>query len=63
MTREIKVGKVKFGAKSPLVLIAGPCVIESAAFTLGMAKKLKSVTETVGMPFIFKSSYDKANRL
>jgi 2-dehydro-3-deoxyphosphooctonate aldolase (KDO 8-P synthase) len=63
MTHEIKVGKVRIGAKNPLVLIAGPCVIESEAFTLVMAKKLKSVTEAVGMPLIFKSSYDKANRL
>jgi 2-dehydro-3-deoxyphosphooctonate aldolase (KDO 8-P synthase) len=63
MTREIKVGKVRLGGKNPLVLIAGPCVIESEAFTLSMAKKLKSVTEAAGMPFIFKSSYDKANRL
>jgi 2-dehydro-3-deoxyphosphooctonate aldolase (KDO 8-P synthase) len=63
MTREIKVGKVRLGGKNPLVLIAGPCVIESEAFTLSMAQKLKSITEVVGMPFIFKSSYDKANRL
>jgi len=63
MTHEIKVGKIKIGAKNPLVLVAGPCVIESEAFTLVMAKKIKSVTEAVGMPLIFKSSYDKANRL
>lgn len=63
MTREIKIGKLKMGGKNPLVLIAGPCVIESEAFTLSMAKKLKSITEAVGMPLIFKSSYDKANRL
>ncbi len=63
MTREIKVGKIKIGGKNPLVLIAGPCVIESEAFTLSIAQKLKSVAEEVGMPFIFKSSYDKANRL
>ena len=56
MTREIKVGKIKIGGKNPLVLIAGPCVIESEAFTLALAKKLKSVTEAVGMPLIFKSS-------
>jgi 2-dehydro-3-deoxyphosphooctonate aldolase (KDO 8-P synthase) len=63
MTHEIKVGKVKIGGKNPLALIAGPCAIESEAFTLGLAKNLKSVTEAVGMPFIFKASYDKANRL
>jgi 2-dehydro-3-deoxyphosphooctonate aldolase (KDO 8-P synthase) len=63
MTQEIKVGKIRIGGKNPLVLIAGPCVIESRASTLDMAKKLKSVTEAVGMPFIFKSSYDKANRM
>ncbi len=63
LTCEIKTGKIRIGAGNPLVLIAGPCVIESEAFTLDMAKKLKSVTEQVGMPFIFKSSYDKANRM
>jgi 2-dehydro-3-deoxyphosphooctonate aldolase (KDO 8-P synthase) len=60
---EVRVGKIKIGAKNPLVLIAGPCVIESESMCLGMAAKLKAVTEEVGMPFIFKSSYDKANRL
>ncbi len=63
MVHEIKVGEVRIGGKNPIALIAGPCVIESKAFTLDMAQKLKSVTEAVGMPFIFKSSYDKANRL
>jgi 2-dehydro-3-deoxyphosphooctonate aldolase (KDO 8-P synthase) len=63
MTREIKVGKIKIGGANPLVLIAGPCAIESEPFVLDMARKLKAVSEEVGMPLIFKSSYDKANRL
>jgi len=63
MTSRINVGKVKVGGGNPMVLIAGPCAIESESFTLGMAKKLKSVSEAAGIPFIFKASYDKANRL
>ena len=62
MTREIKVGDIKIGAGNPIVLIAGPCVIESQEVVLRHAKKLKEITDEVGIPFIFKSSYDKANR-
>jgi 2-dehydro-3-deoxyphosphooctonate aldolase (KDO 8-P synthase) len=61
--RQVKVGKITFGDKNPLVLIAGPCVIESEAFCLEMAKKIKEITSDAGVPFIFKSSYDKANRM
>jgi 2-dehydro-3-deoxyphosphooctonate aldolase (KDO 8-P synthase) len=60
---QVRVGKIKIGDKSPLILIAGPCVIESKDSCLSMAAKLKSITEEIGIPFIFKSSYDKANRL
>lgn len=62
MTREVVVGKIKIGAGNPLALIAGPCVIESEGSTLRHAKALKAITRKVGIPFIFKSSYDKANR-
>lgn len=62
MTREVAVGKIKIGGVNPLVLIAGPCVIESEASTLRHAKALKAIARKVGIPFIFKSSYDKANR-
>ncbi len=60
---QVKVGKIRIGDKNPLVLIAGPCVIESETMCLSMAAKLKSIAEEIDIPFIFKSSYDKANRL
>ncbi|GGY21930.1 3-deoxy-8-phosphooctulonate synthase [Paludibacterium paludis] len=50
------------GLAHPLFLIAGPCVIESEAQALETAGKLKEIAEEIGMPFIYKSSYDKANR-
>jgi len=60
---QIKVAKIKIGKKNPLVLIAGPCVIESEASTLSTAKKIRDITGRLKIPFIFKSSFDKANRL
>ncbi|MDD5496078.1 MAG: 3-deoxy-8-phosphooctulonate synthase [Candidatus Omnitrophica bacterium] len=62
MTKEIKIGKIKMGGDNPLVLIAGPCVIESEASALRHARILKEIADEVGIPFIYKSSYDKANR-
>src|SRR5579864_2065859 len=56
------VGKIKFGAGTPLFLIAGPCVIESEGHALMMAEKLGAVAGELGVPYIFKASYDKANR-
>ena len=50
------------GLDRPLFLIAGPCVIESEALALETAGELKALTKALGMPFIYKSSYDKANR-
>jgi len=60
--KEVKVGPVTIGGRRPLVLIAGPCVIESEALCLDTARFLKKVTQSLGLSFIFKSSYDKANR-
>ena len=62
MTKEIRIGSVKIGGDNPLVLIAGPCVIESEASALRHARALKGIAGRAGMPFIYKSSYDKANR-
>ena len=62
MTKEMVIGKVKVGGNNPLVLIAGPCVIESEASAMRHAKILKDITGSLDMPFIFKSSYDKSNR-
>ncbi len=50
------------GLDRPLFLIAGPCVVESRQLQIDVAGKLKEICAAVGMPFIFKSSYDKANR-
>lgn len=50
------------GIDQPLFLIAGPCVIESEQLAIDTAGQLKEMTESLGIPFIFKSSYDKANR-
>lgn len=50
------------GINQPLFLIAGPCVIESKEFAIETAGKLKEMAERVGVPFIYKTSYDKANR-
>ncbi len=50
------------GASEPLFLIAGPCVVEGEGITLEIAGRLKEITSALGVPFIFKASYDKANR-
>jgi 2-dehydro-3-deoxyphosphooctonate aldolase (KDO 8-P synthase) len=52
----------KVGLDQPFFLIAGPCVIESMQLQLDVAGKLKEITAALGVPFIFKSSFDKANR-
>jgi len=60
--REIKIGNVAIGGSNPLLLIAGPCVIENEEATLRSAEKLIGITSKVGMQLVFKASYDKANR-
>jgi len=62
MTREISIDSIKIGADRPLVLIAGPCVIESEEATLRHAERLLTICNGLSMPLIFKASYDKANR-
>lgn len=59
---DVQVGRIRIGAGQPLVLIAGPCVIESERMTLDTADRLAEIAGRVGMPFIFKASYTKANR-
>jgi 2-dehydro-3-deoxyphosphooctonate aldolase (KDO 8-P synthase) len=61
MEKEVRVGNIIFGNK-PFVFIGGPCVIEGPDVTLRIAEQLKSITDRLSLPFIFKSSYDKANR-
>jgi 2-dehydro-3-deoxyphosphooctonate aldolase (KDO 8-P synthase) len=60
--KPIRVGRLEIGGGSPLALIAGPCVIESETKTLEIAGYLKDLTGKLGIPLIFKASYDKANR-
>lgn len=58
----VQVNKIKIGGNSPLVLIAGPCVIENEKITMHTAEEIKKITGELQIPFIFKSSYKKANR-
>ncbi len=58
----VKAGNVTFSGKAPFVLIAGPCVIEDRASTIRMAGDLVKLTRRLGIPYVFKASYDKANR-
>ncbi len=62
MIKPIKIEDIQIGNNLPFVLIAGPCVIETKDVTLDIASFLKKLTTKVGIPFIFKASYDKANR-
>lgn len=61
-TKLIKINNVFIGGDGPLAVIAGPCVIESKDSALRHAAALKERADRVGVPYIFKSSYDKANR-
>jgi 2-dehydro-3-deoxyphosphooctonate aldolase (KDO 8-P synthase) len=58
----VTVGKVRFGNKLPLALIAGPCALESRAHAFDMAGALKEIATRLGIGFIYKTSFDKANR-
>ncbi len=60
--KAVTVGNIKIGAKQPIVLIAGPCVIEDEKSTIRHAEAIKKIADGLKIPFIFKSSYDKANR-
>ncbi len=62
MNKIVKIGNISIGDNCPFVLIAGPCVIESEQISLETARAIKRITEELHMAFIFKSSYDKANR-
>ena len=62
MSETIEIGDVKIGNHLPFVLIAGPCQIESRAHALEMAAAIAEMSQTLGVPAIYKSSYDKANR-
>ena len=59
---EVRVGEIRIGKGNPLVLIAGPCVLEGEAIALEIAKQLKELCGSLKIPFIFKASYEKDNR-
>lgn len=60
--REIPLGSLRLGGGNPLFLIAGPCVIESEAHARKIAEQVARIAADAGMPYIYKASYDKANR-
>ena len=60
--KEITLGDFVIGGNKPFVLIAGPCVIETEQTTRDIAAYLKEITDQLSIPFVFKASYDKANR-
>jgi 2-dehydro-3-deoxyphosphooctonate aldolase (KDO 8-P synthase) len=61
-TRAVRIGSVVMGGGAPLALIGGPCAIENEKHALMVAERLQRVTADARVPFIYKSSYDKANR-
>jgi len=62
MDKTIRLGTIQISNAKPFVLIAGPCVIENRRMALGTASAIKKITAALRIPFIFKASYDKANR-
>jgi len=62
MPHSVRVGGITIGGGAPLVLIGGPCAIENEEHAVMVAERLKAITAAAGVPFIYKSSYDKANR-
>ena len=62
-SKEINISeKIKIGGSQPLFLIGGPCVIENEEHAVFLATQIKNVCDNLGIPYIFKASYDKANR-
>ncbi|ULA65190.1 MAG: 2-dehydro-3-deoxyphosphooctonate aldolase [Nitrospira sp.] len=62
MSHEVQIGSFKVGAGNRPFLIAGPCVIESEQLVLDTAGKIAEIAQSLGIPYVFKSSFDKANR-
>lgn len=62
MAHEVQIGSFKVGAGNRPFLIAGPCVIESEQLVLDTAGKIAEITKSIGIPYVFKASFDKANR-
>jgi 2-dehydro-3-deoxyphosphooctonate aldolase (KDO 8-P synthase) len=62
VTREFQIGSIRVGGTAPLFLICGPCVVESPEHAVMLAGRLRTICAELAVPFIFKASYDKANR-
>jgi len=62
MKKHITIQNITMGNDLPFVLIAGPCVLESRTHALAMSAAIKEITDKLGIPFIYKTSFDKANR-
>lgn len=62
LTRQVQIGQLTLGGGAPLLLVAGPCVIESEDHLLRVGEAIRTVCEACRIPFVLKSSYDKANR-
>jgi len=60
--RQVEIGGVRIGGGAPLALVGGPCVIESETHALSLAIAIRDAAARVGLPFVFKASFDKANR-
>ena len=58
----VRLGNITFGDPNQFVLIAGPCVIEGEEITLRHAEQISKIARDLNIPYVFKSSYDKANR-
>ncbi len=60
--KTVELNNIKFGNGNPFVLIAGPCVVENRSMTFETAEAIKKITDELSIPFVFKSSFKKANR-
>ena len=62
LTRSVRIGSVTVGGGRRFALIAGPCVIENDEHPFFMAERIRDITGELGIPYVFKASFDKANR-
>ncbi len=60
--REVSVGNTRIGGGAPLMVIAGPCVVEDQGICIEVAAEIRRITEELGLGYVFKASYDKANK-
>ncbi len=60
--KTVTIGDIAIGGRQPLALIAGPCVLENPERALMIGREIKAVATRLGIPYIYKASYDKANR-